>query len=122
MGVRRRPAGVPHDGCGVGKTDRVAERHAEARLEVVACDERGSGARGDLRSHQGRPSGSDVRGGSVRLVMRSIAAAALAAPCARPRAAPPARPPPPAPPPGPPPPPPPIPPPPCPPPPPAAPV
>src|SRR5260370_27325573 len=60
-------------------------------MEVVACDKRGSGARGDLRSHQDRSSGSDVRGGSVRLVMRSIAAAALAAACAGPRAAPPAR-------------------------------
>jgi hypothetical protein len=60
-------------------------------LEIVARDERGPGTRRDLRSHQERSSGKHVRGGPVRLVIRSIAVAALAAACAGPHAAPPAR-------------------------------
>src|ERR1041384_1697276 len=113
MGVRRRSAGVPHDIGGMGTADRVADRYAEAGVETVTRDERRAGARvavwwrpnaasgrdraggergagpaRDLRAHQGRSSGRNVRGGPVRLVTRTFAAAALAAACATPRAAP----------------------------------
>src|SRR2546421_9784675 len=36
VGAGRGPAGIPDDHPGVGKTHRVARRHAEARLEAAA--------------------------------------------------------------------------------------
>src|SRR5256885_7827127 len=38
----------------MGETDRVARRHAEARLEAAARLERGNGNGRHLRPHQGR--------------------------------------------------------------------
>src|SRR5260370_34269929 len=53
MGAGRRPAGVPYDRTGMGEADRVAHRHAEARLEAAARLERGQRDARRIRPHQG---------------------------------------------------------------------
>src|SRR5512135_3158047 len=72
VGARRRPAGIPYVPRGMGKADRLAHRHGEARLEAVTGDPRGTGADRGLRPHQGRPSGTltmtTQRRGDARLM------------------------------------------------------
>src|SRR5947207_14824455 len=54
MGTGSGPARLSHDRAGMGEADRVARRHAEARLEAAARLERGNGNGRHLRPHQGR--------------------------------------------------------------------
>src|SRR5258708_33190834 len=84
MGAGRRPAGVPYDRTGMGEADRVAHRHAEARLEAAARLERGQRDGRRIRPHQGERVG--IRLARAMRPRPLCIAAALTAACGSGRA------------------------------------
>src|SRR5260370_5071704 len=84
MGAGRRPAGVPYDRTGMGEADRVAHRHAEARLEAAARLEGGQREGRGMGPHE-RPR-VGTRLAPTQLVRALYAAAALTAACSSGRA------------------------------------
>src|SRR5258708_19402708 len=84
VGAGRRPAGVPYHHARMGEADRVAHRHAEARLEAAARLERGQRDGRRIRPHQGERVG--IRLARAMRPRPLCIAAALTAACGSGRA------------------------------------